>query len=135
LGISQCPWRDDTHDLALDRPLGQARLADLLADGDGLALPDEAAQVLIHGVIGHPGHGNRGTARLTPRRQGDVQESSSFLSILEEELVEVTHSVKEQHIGVLALDAQVLLHDRSQFLLICHEVPVRITFIWIKYLC
>jgi len=31
--------------------------------------------------------------------------------VFEEELVEVPHAVEEQHVGVLRLDAQVLLHD------------------------
>src|SRR6185437_4315754 len=45
--------------------------------------------------------------------QRDVEQSCGAAGVLVEELVEITHPVKEQHVGMAALDAQVLLHHRG----------------------
>src|SRR5690606_20317745 len=42
----------------------------------------------------------------------DIDERCRAPRILEEHLVEIAHAIEEQHIGMLGLDAQVLLHHR-----------------------
>jgi hypothetical protein len=44
-----------------------------------------------------------------------VQEFSGAARVVEEHLVEIAHAIKQQHIGMLRLDAQVLLHHGSVF--------------------
>src|SRR2546430_4378152 len=46
------------------------------------------------------------------RGEGDVEERRSAAGIVVEQLVEIAHAVEEQHVRVLTLDAQVLLHHR-----------------------
>ncbi len=102
--------RDDAHDLALHRPLAGRRIADLLADHHRFAELDQAGQVALGRMKGYAGHRDRLAGRLPARRQGDIQELGGFLRVLVEQLVEVTHAVEHQLIGMLALELPVLLH-------------------------
>ncbi len=45
--------------------------------------------------------------------QRDVEHACRAPRVLEEQFVEVAHPVEDQHVGVLRLDAQVLLHHRG----------------------
>ena len=110
--VGQRAGRDDAHDLALDRPLGCGRVADLLADGDRLAQPDQARQVLLDADCRNAGHRHGCPGRSPARGERQVQEAGPPLGIAVEELVKITHPVKQQVILVLRLDAQVLLHHR-----------------------
>ncbi len=103
---------DHAHHLALHRPLGGGGIADLLADGHRLAQPHQAAQVALHRVHGHARHGNRRPRRLAPGGQGDVQQLRHPPGVVVEQLVEIAHAVEQQPVGLLRLDAQVLLHHR-----------------------
>jgi hypothetical protein len=107
------PGRDDAHHLALDRTLAGGRIADLFAQRHRHAGAYQSREVLFSRVIGHTGHRNGLSRRLAPRRQRDVEQLCRTLRIVEEQLVEITHPVKEQHPGMLRLDAEVLLHDRG----------------------
>src|SRR5690554_6987576 len=64
-------------------------------------------------MIGHTRHGDRLAAGLPPGGQGNVEKLRCFLGIVIEQLVEVTHAVKQKLIGMLHLDFQVLLHHRG----------------------
>jgi hypothetical protein len=50
---------DDSGDTALDGAFARRDIADLFADGDGLAFLHEPQKVRLHRVIGHAGHRNR----------------------------------------------------------------------------
>src|SRR5205814_2894605 len=104
--------RDDAHHRALHGSLRGGRIGQLLADGDALALAYEPGEVAVHGVKRHAGHGDRLAGRLPARGEGDVEERRSAAGIVVEQLVEIAHAVEEQHVRVLTLDAQVLLHHR-----------------------
>jgi predicted transcriptional regulator len=43
----------------------------------------------------------------------DVEQCRGAARIVKEHLVEIAHAIEQQHIGVLRLDAQVLLHHRG----------------------
>ena len=103
--------RDDAHHLPLDRPLGFGRVADLLADGHGLSAPQEPSQVSLDAVHRHAGHRNGLTGRLAARGERDVQQRRRAARIAIEQLVEIAHAVEQQGVGMLRLDAQVLLHN------------------------
>ena len=112
VALGQRPRRDDADDLALDRSLGRADLADLLADRDRLAEPDQLGEVGVDRVHRHAGHRDRLARARAARGQGDVEQAMRALRVIEEELVEVAHPVEEERVGMLGLDAQVLLHHR-----------------------
>ena len=112
VALGQRARRDDADDLALDRPLGRADLADLLADRDRLAEPDQLGEVAVDRVHRHAGHRDRLARARAARGQGDVEQAMRALRVVEEELVEVAHPVEEERVGMLGLDAQVLLHHR-----------------------
>ena len=112
LGVDQGARGDHAHHLAFDRPLAGTDLAHLLADGHRLALADELGKVGLERMHRHPGHHHWLAVGLAAHGQGDVDEAVGLASIVEEELVEVTHPVEDERIGVLRFDAQVLLHHR-----------------------
>jgi hypothetical protein len=49
---------------------------------------------------------------VASRRQRNVEQLRGTTRIVIEKLVEISHAVEEQHVGVLRLQTQVLLHDR-----------------------
>ncbi len=82
----------------------------MLADGNALALAHELREIAFDGMEGNPGHGYRLPGRGAPRRQGDVEQRRGTPGVVKEQLVKIAHAVEEQDVGILALDAQVLLH-------------------------
>ena len=58
----------------------------------------------------HPGHLDRRAARTAAGGQRDVEQPCRALGILEEQLVEIPHPIKQQQLRVLRLQTQVLLH-------------------------
>src|SRR5262249_6908960 len=104
--------RDDAHHLALHRTLGRGRVADLLADGHGLAELHQLGEVVVELVVGHARHGDGRAAGGAALGERDVHEPRGLARVIVEELVEVAHAVDHQDVRVLGLDAQVLAHDR-----------------------
>ncbi|MNC35076.1 hypothetical protein D3C75_835450 [compost metagenome] len=51
------------------------------------------------------GHRNRLAGGLTASGQGDVQEAGSLLGVGVEQLVEVSHAIEQQLVGMLLLDS------------------------------
>jgi hypothetical protein len=109
-GIGQRARRHDAHHFALDRAFRRRRVADLLADGDRLAELHEPGEILLDGVIRHARHPDRLAPRRAPARERDVEQARRFLGVVEEKLVEVAHAVEKQHVRMLRLDPEVLLH-------------------------
>jgi hypothetical protein len=110
--VGEGSGRDDAHHAPLHRPLGGRRVADLLADRDRFAQAHEAREILVHADHRHAGHAHRGPAGLSARGQRQVEQARALFRVLVEELVEVAHSVEDEDLRMLGLDAQVLLHDR-----------------------
>ncbi len=101
---------DDAHHLALHRALGLSRLAALFANRDRLSLADQLREIGVERDGGHAGHGDGRSGGGAALGQRDVQELRGAARIVEEHLVKIAHAIKQQHVGVLRLDAQVLLH-------------------------
>ena len=118
------PGVDDAHHLAFHGALGLARLAALFADGDRLALADQLGQVGIEGDRGHTGHGNGGTRGGAALGERDVEQLRGTARVVVEHLVEIAHAIKQQYIGVLGFDAQVLLHHGGvcSSVILIHEI-------------
>jgi hypothetical protein len=111
--VGEGAGRDDARHRALHRPLGGARVAHLLGNHHRFAQLDEPRQVLLDRVVRHPGHLDRLAGGRAAGGQRDVHQPRGLLGVLEEQLVEVAHAVEEEGVGVVLLDAQVLLHHRG----------------------
>ena len=70
-------------------------------------------QVLLRRVIRHPRHLDRLPRGSAARGQSDVEQARGPLGVFMKQLVEVTHAIEQQHVGMLGLDPEVLLHHRS----------------------
>ena len=106
--------RDDADDIALDKALGERRVLGLLADGDLVALGDQARDVGVARMIGNAAHRRLILRRLAAvaGRQRQIELARGELGILVEHLVEVAQAEKEDRILILFLDLQILLHHR-----------------------
>ena len=121
--VSQCAWRDHPNHLALDRTFGGCHIANLLTNRNGFAQLDEARQVGIDGMKRNACHHHRLPGRLAALGQSDVEEASRFLSIVKEQLIKITHAVKQQGILIVRLDAQILNHHGGMLSDgVCHGV-------------
>jgi hypothetical protein len=58
----------------------------------------------------HSRHRDRLARRLAARRERDIEQPRGALGVVVEQLVEIAHAIEQQHVGVLRLQAQVLLH-------------------------
>ena len=129
LGIHQRARGDHPYHLALHRPFA-SDLAHLFANGDRFAMADQFGQIAFHSVKGHPSHHHRFTRRLAPLGQRDVQQPGGLLSIGVKHLIEVTHAVKEQGVGVGSLESKVLLHHGGVLLIGVAHRGESINFVW-----
>ena len=91
-------------------PFGGGGVADLFADGDRFAQLHQPREVLLGGVIRHARHLDRLAVGGAALRQRDVEQLGRALGVVVEQLVEIAHAVEQQHVRMLRLDAQVLLH-------------------------
>ncbi len=100
----------NAHYLAFHRTLAGGRIADLFADGDGLAKAHQPREITLHCVIRHAGHRNRLSGRPAAMGQGNVQQFGGPFGVIVEQFIEVTHAVEQQDVGMFRLDLQILLH-------------------------
>jgi hypothetical protein len=111
-GVGDGAGRDDAHHLALHGSLAGGGVADLLADRHRFAHFYQSSEVLLGSVIGHTGHSDRRAVGRAAPGQRDIEQLGRAHRIVMEQFVEIPHAVKQQHVGMLCLDAQVLLHHR-----------------------
>ena len=109
--------RDKAHDIAFHHRFRAAfaclgGIFHLLADGDAVAEPDQALQVIVGAVDGHATHGNVLAQMLAALGEHDAQRPAGDFGILEEEFVEIAHPVEQQAIGIGGLDLDILRHHR-----------------------
>ena len=104
--------RQDARHLAAHRSLA-AGLADLLRDHHALAQFEQAREVAVHRMHGYAGHRDRRAGGLAARGQGDIEQVRGTARVVVEKLVEIAHTVEQQLLGVLGLDAEVLLDHRG----------------------
>ena len=84
----------------------------LVADGDAVALLDEARDVAFGGMERDAAHGNGVALFLVARGEGDFEFARGGDGVFEEELVEIAQAEHQQGVGDLLLDAVVLPHQR-----------------------
>ncbi len=111
-GVQRRARRKHPRDLAPDDLLGELGVFHLVADGDAVALAQQARQVALHGVIGNPAHGL--VALPVAGRQGQLQLAADGHRVVVEKLVKVPHAEKQQGIGILALGRCPLAHEGGQ---------------------
>ena len=70
---------------------------------------------------GHAGHLDRLAGRGAALGQRDVHQLCRTHGVLEEQLVEVPHAIEQQLVGMLRLDAQILLHHRRVLSNVSHQ--------------
>ena len=107
------PGRDDPDDVALDQPLGQLGILDLLADRRAQARLDDLGQVRVERRMGEPGH-RHGVGPLSREVSVRPEQGGGTLGVLAEHLVEVAHPEQQERIGIAGLQLAILLHHRCQ---------------------
>ena len=108
--VGQRAGGDHAHHLALDRAFAGGHIAHLFANGHRFAQLEQTRQIGFDRVKRHPRHHHRLAARLAALRERDVEQAGGLFGIGKEQLVEVAHAVEQQRVGVLGLEAEVLLH-------------------------
>jgi hypothetical protein len=104
---------DYAHHLALDHPLGGARILHLLADGDPEPLAHEPGDIAVGRMMRHATHRDPVAAGvLGARRQREVERARRREGVFVEHLVEVAHPEEDDGVAVLALGFEVLPHRR-----------------------
>ena len=118
--LGQRAGSDDPHDRAVDQRLAAAGLAGglgafgLFGDGDAVARLDQALEVGGRGMDGHAAHRHLLAVMLAAGGKGDVEHLARHPRIVEEQFEEVAHTVEQQAILRLRLQAEVLRHHRGR---------------------
>ena len=84
----------------------------LLADGDAVPEPDELLQIVVGGMDRHAAHRDVGAEMLAALGQRDAERPRRGDGVVEEQLVEIAHAIKEQAIRIGRPDLDILLHHR-----------------------
>ena len=111
-GIGERARRHDAHHFAFHRAFAGGGVADLFADRHGLAELHQPRQILLDSVIRHARHFDRLAVGGTALRERNIKQLGGAFRILMKQFVEIAHAVEQQHVRMLCLDAQVLLHHR-----------------------
>ena len=116
--LGQRAGGDEAHYIAADDRLGAAlaglgRVLKLLAHRHPVALPDQALEILVCRMRRHPAHRNIFALMLAAPGQGNAQRLGGGGGIVEKQLVEIAHAVKQQRAGMGRLDLEILRHDRT----------------------
>ena len=100
------------RDLAAHQLLAGAGFLHLIADGDAIALLDQARDVAFGRVIRHAAHRDRLALFLVARGQRDFEFPRRRHGVFVEQLVEVAEPEQQQRAGDLLLDGLILPHQR-----------------------
>ncbi len=100
-GVERGARGKDAGDFAAHDLFGELGIFHLVADGDAVALAQEAREVGFDGVVGDAAHGL--VAFAVAGREGELQFAADDYGVVVEELVEVAHAEEEQGVGILAL--------------------------------
>ncbi len=107
------------HDVALDDRLCSSllrlrRVFDLLADRDAMAERDEAVEIIVGALDRHAAHADVFALMLAPFGEDYAERPARDLRVVEEELIEIAHPVKQQAVGIGRLDLEILRHHRRE---------------------
>ena len=102
--------RDDARNGALDQSLRFGWIGHLIADGHAIALFDQARDIGVHRVIGHAAHGRALAQPAVLAGERQLQLAGDKLRVVKEQLVKIADPEKQQRIGILIFDLQILLH-------------------------
>ena len=102
------PGRHDPYDLPTNESLRLPGVLHLLADGDAEAALDESGQVVLDGVMRYARHRHAAILAGVSARERQLELACREYGILEEELVEVSHPVEQQPLGMLVLEGAVM---------------------------
>src|SRR5581483_9221036 len=113
--------RDETDHVATHDRLRTAftRLGgifELLADGDTVALGDEALEIVVGRAHRYAAHRNVLALMLAALGQRDAKRARGDFRVLEEQLVEIAHAVEQEAVGVRRFDLEILRHYRRRTL-------------------
>ena len=112
LVVGDGPRRDDADHLALDDPLGDLGILDLLGDRDLEPALDELAEVVARGVVRHAAHRHRVLLALVAAGERQIERARHHHRVVEEHLVEVAEAEEDDAVGVRLFDLEVLPHER-----------------------
>lgn len=99
-------------DAALDEPLDELRVLELLADGHALTRTHQLGQVGVDGMIGESRQLDEGGGAVGAARERDAQDAAGLDRVVAERLVEVAHAEEQDGVGMHRLDGVILLHER-----------------------
>ncbi len=101
--VGERPGSNHANHLALHRSFRGSWVADLFANGHGLAELHELREILLDSVMRHASHLDGDTGRSATLRQREIEQACGFFGVVVEELVEVTHPVEHECAGMLSL--------------------------------
>jgi hypothetical protein len=102
-------------DLAPYQALRLGRVLDLLGHRDSESSVEQFAEIAVKGMVRNTAHRCFDGVVLAATRQRDSQDRGCRLRILEEQLVEISHTVQQQRRTGLLLELQVLAKHGSHF--------------------
>ncbi len=108
-GVERCAWRQDPGYFAADDLFSELGVLHLVADGDAVALAEEAREIGFDSVIGNPAHGLGALAVACG--EGELKFAAHRYRVVVEEFVEVAHAEEEQGVRVFALGRGPLAHE------------------------
>ena len=113
LVVGQRSRRDDPDDVALDQPLGQPGVFNLLANGGTQARPGRSSP---DSCPGRGGESPPSARRHRPYRatSAPAPERRCPFGVIAEHLVEIAHPKQQKRIRVAGLELAILLHHRGQ---------------------
>ncbi len=89
------------------------RILDLLANGNAVALGDQALEVVVGGVDRHAAHRDVLAQMLAALGERDAERARGDGRVVEEQLVEIPHAVEQEAIGIGGFDLEILGHHRG----------------------
>ena len=96
--------------------LGKLGVFQLVADGDTEPGFYQFGQIGVEGMMRETGQRGLAFRPGTSLGEDDSQDPGRLLGVVPEGLIKITHAKQEHRIGILRLDAVVLLHQGCDFL-------------------
>ena len=114
LGIHGRAGRKNADDFALYQLFAGAGFFHLFADGHTFSGANQARDVALGRVVGHPAHRNGLALLLVAGSESDLQDARRDDRIVKKQLVEIAQAKKQQGIGMPVLGGLILPHQRRR---------------------